>query len=86
MTSVFSDGFSKSLFCPSSQSLLAYHRAGLPACQLYRVEGHLTDCDFCNAELQLLTRHQSHLEEPAVAEMPAQLRLLAEQLLKHSVA
>ena len=86
LTSIFSGRFNKGRSCPSSQSLLAYHRAGLPAHQLHRVESHLTDCDFCNAELQLLTRHQSHLEEFAVAEMPAQLRVLAEQLLKHSVA
>jgi hypothetical protein len=86
MTSIFLGGFNKGHSCPSSQGLLAYHRAGLSDYQLHRVESHLTDCDFCNAELQLLIRHHSDLEESTLDEIPEQLRILAEQLLSHSVA
>jgi hypothetical protein len=86
MTSRFSGRFNKGHSCPSSQGLLAYHRAGLPDYQLHRVEGHLTACDFCNAELQLLSRHPSDFEESTLDEMPEQLRILAEQLLNYGVA
>lgn len=42
-------------------------------------------CDFCNAELQLLTRHRSNPEECRLVEMPAGLRRLAERLLGRSL-
>jgi len=47
-----------------------------------QIEIHLAGCDFCNAELQLLTCHRNQSEEYALAEMPAQLRRLAEDLLR----
>ena len=50
-----------------------------------RIEAHLTDCDFCNAELQLLNRCQDTQDEYSFAEMPLQLRGFAERLL-HSTA
>lgn len=82
MTATFPGKFNKGPYCPSSQSLLAYHKAELSEYRSEQVEGHLTACDFCNAELQLLTRHQNNLEESTFAEMPAQLRQLAEHLLR----
>jgi len=86
MTFTFSGQFYKSPVCPSSESLLAYQDATLSAQLLQRVERHLAACDFCNAELQLLTRHQANPEEYFFAEMPAQLRMWAERLLQHGVA
>ena len=50
------------------------------------IEGHLASCDFCSAELQLLSRYRSEAEEYSFVEMPAQLRRLAEALLKRSTA
>ena len=47
-------------------------------------EKHLRQCDFCSAELQLLKRHQFEAEEPELAEMPSQLRRLAEHLFGKS--
>jgi hypothetical protein len=84
MTSIFSGRFYKGRSCPSSQSLLAYYRAVLPVYQLNRVEVHLKACDFCNAELQLLARHQNYFADSPVDEMPAQLRRLAERVLNQS--
>jgi hypothetical protein len=78
--------FCKKASCPSSQSLLAYKRSLLGFNQVLYVEAHLASCDFCNAELQLLTRHRDNVDEYSFAEMPAQLRLLAESLLQKSVA
>ena len=46
------------------------------------VAEHLDECDFCGAELQLLTEHApAQEEECALADMPPHLRWLAESLL-----
>src|SRR6266851_4077545 len=81
MASAFVSLFHKKLGCPSSQSLLEYDQLRLGSAQSLRVEAHLADCDFCNAELQLLTRHQDTQDEYSFAELPLQLRGLAERLL-----
>ncbi|HUQ31823.1 MAG TPA: hypothetical protein VM095_06875 [Pyrinomonadaceae bacterium] len=46
------------------------------------VASHLDECDFCGAELQLLTQHAPMgVEECALTDMPPHLRWLAESLL-----
>jgi len=77
--------FRKRASCPSSQELLGY-RSSVTDEQRSRVQAHLLACDFCNAELQLLTRHRGDVEEDALVEMPVQLRRLAERLLRRSAA
>src|SRR5260370_12225426 len=86
MTSAFASLFNKKIGCHSSQRLVDYHESRLGADQISRVENHLANCDFCNAELQLLTRHLNHGDECSFAEMPVQLRRLAERWLKSGVA
>lgn len=86
MSSSFASLFCKTASCPSSQSLLSYNRSPLGSDQTLEIEAHLAVCDFCNAELQLLTRHRDSLDEDQVAEMPAQLRRLAESLLNQGAA
>lgn len=76
--------FCKTAGCPSSQRLLRYRRYRLPIADRAEIESHLRACDFCNAELQLLTRHRNYVEESRVTEMPGQLRRLAEDLLTRS--
>src|SRR5437016_14270126 len=78
--------FRKRASCPASQELLEYHLSSLTNEERSRIKAHLLSCDFCNAELQLLTRHRSDVEGDALVEMPAQLRLLAERLLSRSAA
>jgi len=73
--------FNKKVECPSSQDLLEYDQAFLAYAHSLHIEAHLTDCDFCNAELQLLNRYQNTQDEYSFAEMPSQLRGLAERLL-----
>jgi hypothetical protein len=73
--------FRKTAECPSSQALLGYHRHGLVITDRVSIEIHLRQCDFCNAELQLLMRHRGAVGESPGAEMPTQLRELAERLL-----
>ena len=84
MTSSFVTAFRKRVSCPSSQTLVAFRRSRLGHEYNARIETHLATCDFCNAELQLLTFHDSDPEEYTCAEMPAPLRRLAEGLLRTS--
>ena len=86
MPSSFASLFCKTLRCPTSQALLDYHRSVKSCGDRAGVERHLASCDFCSAELQLLTRYQSEAEEYSFAEMPAQIRRLAEDLLNQSTA
>jgi hypothetical protein len=85
MASSFASLFCKTVRCPTSQALLDYDRSLMAPGDQGCIERHLAVCDFCSAELQLLTGYQSEAEEYSFAEMPAQIRRLAEDLLKRSV-
>ncbi len=82
MPSSFASLFRKRISCPSSETLLAYRRSCLDSKETAQIETHLAGCDFCSAELQLLTCHRNQSEEYTLAEMPTQLRRLAEDLLR----
>ena len=84
MPSSFASLFCKTLRCPTSQALLDYHRSFESRGDRAGVERHLASCDFCSAELQLLTCYRTEPEKYSFAEMPAQLRRLAEDLLQRS--
>jgi hypothetical protein len=73
--------FRKTIQCPSSQTLLRYRRQRLSKNEVGAIDMHLEQCDFCSAELQLLSRHRNVDENYRLAEIPAQLRRLAEDLL-----
>jgi hypothetical protein len=50
------------------------------------VATHLEECDFCGAELQLLTEHApAEVQECSLTAMPPHLRWLAESLLSTSL-
>lgn len=55
--------FRKTARCPSSQTLLRYHRHHLPIADQVLTEIHLERCDFCSAELQLLTCYRTSVDE-----------------------
>jgi hypothetical protein len=84
MLSSFASLFRKTAGCPTSQALLAYCRSLMGSNELVCIKNHLGSCDFCSAELQLLTRYRNQAEEYSFAEMPVQLRRLAEDLLTRS--
>jgi len=84
MASAFATLFHKKVGCPSSQSLLEYVQSGLASSRARHIEAHLADCDFCNAELQLLNRYQKPKDECSSPEMPQHIRRLAERLLHNS--
>jgi hypothetical protein len=75
--------FCKRATCPASETLLAYRTCGLAAERMVWVSTHLDECDFCGAELQLLTKHAppEQVEECALVDIPLNLRWLAESLL-----
>jgi hypothetical protein len=73
--------FCKQATCPSSETLLSYQQVGLTSEQRAWIASHLTACDFCGAELQLLTKYSPTGEEYALADIPLNLRHLAEALL-----
>ena len=74
--------FCKSATCPSSETLLSYRTCKLKAERMVWVASHLDECDFCGAELQLLSEHTpAEITECAIADMPPHLHRLAESLL-----
>lgn len=70
--------FCKTTRCPSSETLLLYRRQTVSITDRIIIQRHLRDCDFCNAELQLLKRHQHDVEDPRTTEIPSKIRRLAE--------
>lgn len=74
--------FCKQSTCPSSEALLAYREARDSAEESRWIASHLSACDFCGAELQLLSEHAPAEREPyTLTVMPQNLRRLAESLL-----
>ena len=73
--------FCKSADCPASETLLAYRKSQTARGDRVFVEAHLALCEFCSAELQLLECYRYGAEEIVLAQMPAGLRRLAEELL-----
>lgn len=74
--------FCKQATCPSSEALLAYREARESVEQGQWIESHLSACDFCGAEFQLLAEHAPpERESYALTAMPTNLRRLAESLL-----
>jgi hypothetical protein len=74
--------FRKTADCPSSSTLVSYRLQKLSAEISTLVRYHLTECDFCKAELSLLAHHtRGDKREERVPEIPMNLRILAESLL-----
>lgn len=89
MANVFSlplNVFRKSAICPSSENLLAFTRNRLNLARQSLVEAHLSHCEFCRAELQLLERHRPQPETIAVTHIPINLKQLAEYVLQKGAA
>ena len=74
--------FRKTAACPASATLLSYLCNNLPAEVTTSVKGHLEECDFCGAELRLLAHHQPAKVTNRTPEIPMDLRILAESILR----
>jgi hypothetical protein len=77
--------FKKTAACPASATLLSFLCHNLPAEAATGIEEHLADCDFCSAELPLLAHHQPSTSANGTPEIPKDLRILAESILKSKV-
>lgn len=75
--------FRKLRTCPHAETLLTFSRGGRPAAGASRVAEHVDSCDFCGAEVELLSRHAPPAEALpfAALTLPAHLRRLAEDVL-----
>ena len=74
--------FRKTPACPASATLVSFRCQNLPDGLALSVKEHLRDCDFCCAELRLLAHHQPVIAKFPVPEIPINLRILAESILK----
>ena len=77
--------FLKLRTCPTSETLLLYHDAALARDATGEVTEHLSGCDFCGAEMHLLSRFRP-VGPPVVrpARMPWPLYRLARDLFAAS--
>ena len=73
--------FEKKRQCPSSEVLVSYQQCSLNRGQKSPIAFHLATCDFCKAELQLLSKYSSAEESHESPPVPVSLRTLAEALL-----
>jgi hypothetical protein len=76
------DRFLKTKDCPSSEDLLLFTLAASPIESKSEISSHLDVCDFCAAEAHLLSKFQATELPCSITDIPPDLRLLAESLLK----
>lgn len=87
MRSLCTATFRKHSTCPSSQALLRYHDATLAREAGRIVSDHVSSCDFCGAEMQLLSKFPPRgapVFQPV--RMPWHLYRLAKDLLALSAS
>jgi hypothetical protein len=73
--------FRKLKTCPTSETLLLYGESALAVAAAGPLAAHLSVCDFCDAELQLLSRFPAAGPPQGVpAKMPWALYRLAKEL------
>ena len=84
MRSLAVSEFEKGRQCPSSEVLLSYQQRDLTCGQTSKIAFHLAACDFCSAELQLLSRYPCAGESSESPPVPVTLRALAEALLNRN--
>jgi hypothetical protein len=84
MSSLSTARFRKLRTCPRSETLLTFCLGARNAAQSGdRVAEHIESCEFCGAEVQLLSRYAPPADALpfAALALPASLRRLAEDLL-----
>lgn len=83
MPSTSTARFRKLRTCPQTETLLTFCRGAWAAARGGRVAEHVESCDFCGAEVQMLSRHAPTADAlPLDARaLPEHLRRLAEDVL-----
>jgi hypothetical protein len=73
--------FCKRAACPSAETLLYFQAKRLNKTLKARVISHLNQCDFCRAELHLLSHNDlAEVSCPQTTEIPKRLRKLVESI------
>lgn len=75
--------FRKNIDCPASPDLLAFQNGEIPAAQAKVIGEHLSNCEFCAAEIELYAHNEQSAEDCLETEIPRQLYELAEALLNN---
>ncbi len=75
--------FSKSLTCPSSESLLAFQKGEASILEKSDIRYHLEVCEFCSAEVEFYEHNPQSDEVIGSTEIPVPLFQLAEALLRN---
>ena len=78
--------FCKSARCPSSEKLLHFESGKISAGNSKEIRAHLTDCEFCAAEVEFYAHYPQIEDESAAAakvEIPLPLYELASALLSN---
>ncbi len=86
MISSTTKGFYKNEDCPSSNELLDFQNGDTPRTRGTEIAGHLTTCEFCEAEVDFYSHYPQEegiIEITERSEIPAPLFELAEALLKN---
>lgn len=73
--------FCKSAKCPSSEKLLTFQRGELSPKEIMLITKHLSNCEFCAAEVELYEHHPQSDENIVASDIPMPLYELAEALL-----
>jgi hypothetical protein len=73
--------FRKNQHCPSSEKLLAFQKGETRTSVGEFIKRHLTDCEFCSAEVELYARYPQSDDPVGKADIPPYLFELAEALL-----
>lgn len=73
--------FCKNANCPSSHELLNFQIGEKSAAEQRKIRAHLTECEFCAAELEFYTHYPQEDEKVETAEIPKPLYELAKALL-----
>jgi hypothetical protein len=73
--------FCKGVNCPSSQQLLDFQRGESSFEENGRIERHLTNCEFCDSEVDFYAHYPQSDEPVAKVEIPLPLLELAQALL-----
>jgi hypothetical protein len=75
--------FRKTAACPSETTLVSFKSKKLSQEIMTIVRFHLVSCDFCAAELSLLSYYsQPHRRDNKAPDIPMNLRILAESLFR----
>ena len=73
--------FCKNANCPSSPDLLKFQYGAISQKEKRGIERHLTDCEFCAAEVEFYKHYPQSEEKIEAAEIPKPLYELAKALL-----